>query len=97
MRPIAPNAFLRPCQRRARSASSRATRTVRAPFARADRLDRRDVVLESRGRAVELDEQRRGRVGRIAGGVDRCLDGANRRLVDHLERGGNDARRDDGR
>ncbi len=32
MRPIAPNAFLRPCQRRARSASSRATRTVRAPL-----------------------------------------------------------------
>ena len=63
----------------------------------AERLDRRDVDLETGERAVDLDEQRGRRVRRIAGRVDRRFHGANRRLIDHLERGRNDARRDDRR
>ena len=79
---------LRP--RRARRAPSARRCSCRAP-----RPSRRRA--RARRRAVQLDQQRRGRVGRIAGGVDRRLHGADRRLVDHLERGGNDSRRHDRR
>ena len=97
MRPIAPNAFLRPCQSRARSAGSVATRTARAPASRQSAATRVDVVVESGRGAIELDEQDRRGVGRIAGGVDRRFHRPDRRGIDHLERRGNDARRDDRR
>ena len=97
MRPMAPNAFLRPCQSRARSAASVATRTARAPASRQKRVDARGVLIESGCRAVQLDEQDRRRVGRIAGGVDRRLDRLDRRRVHHLERGRHDPGRDDRR
>ena len=78
MRPMAPNAFLRPCQRRARSAVVARDAHRRAPLlGRAPR--RRARRPRGPPRAVHLDQQHRGGVGRVSGGVDRCLHRADRR------------------
>ncbi len=58
----------------------------------AQRFHRRDVVLDAGLRAIELDQQRRGGVGRIARGIDRGLHCAYRPLIDHLQRGRYDPR-----
>ena len=94
MRAIAPNADLRPFHSSARSASSAATRTVRAPCASADALDDRDLRVDAVGQAVDLDEQHRRGVARVAG-ADVVLDRAGDLGVHHLERGGHDPRGDD--
>ena len=65
-------------------------RTVRA----ADAADRVDLVRDAVGEAVDLDEQHRGGVARVAR-ADVVLDRAGDLGVHHLERGGHDAGRDD--
>ena len=92
MRAIAPNADLRPFQSSARSASSAATRTVRAPWARPISVDALDGVVDAGRQPVDLDEQHRRGVEREAG-VHEVLDRRGDARVHHLERGGHDARR----
>ena len=57
MRAIAPNADLRPFHSSARSASSAATRTVRAPWAVPIVADRSAAASDAGGQPVDLDEQ----------------------------------------
>ena len=67
------------------------------PHALEHRLDQRGLRFYLRRRPVHLDQQHGGGVGRIARGVDRCLDCLDAGLVHHLERGRHHARGDDGR
>ena len=94
MRPTAGNAALRPAQNSSRSSSEVETRHFgRAAVAR-DRLDALQQMVDFGGRAVELDDQQRLDVERIAG-VDELLDRVDRRLVHHLHAARDDAGADD--
>ena len=62
MRAMAPNADLRPFHSRARSASSAATRTVRAPCSRPTRSIHPTWCGDTAGEAVDLHEQHGGGV-----------------------------------
>ena len=86
MRAIAPNADLRPFHSSARSASSAATRTLVAPFARAMSATSVDVLGDAGVEAVDLDEQHGLRVARVSG-ADEVLDRGRDARVHHLERG----------
>ena len=57
----------------------------------------RHLARDRRPHAVELDQQHRAGVGREPRGVDARLDGADRALVDDLERRGHEAGADDRR
>ena len=94
MRAMAPNADLRPFQSSARSASSAATRTVRAPCSRPTLRHRVDLVGDAAVEPVDLDEQHRGGVAREAR-AHVVLDRAGDLGVHHLERGGHDPGGDD--
>ena len=61
----------------------------------ADAVERGEVLVDLRGDAVELDDQDRPGVLRVAG-VDRGLGGLDRQPVHDLHRGGQDPRGDDG-
>ena len=94
MRAIAPNADLRPFHSRARSALvGRDSHRAGAVLA-SDRPDRLDLGRDARLEAVDLDEQHRGGVAGVAG-ADEVLDRPGDLGVHHLERGRDDARRDD--
>ena len=78
MRPTAGNAALRPAQNNSRSSSERdALHVDRAAVSR-DLFDALDQMIDLGRRAVELDDQQRLDVERIAG-VDELLDGVDRR------------------
>ena len=94
MRAIAPNADLRPFHSSARSASSAATRTRVAPFARAIARIASTCAADAAVEPVDLDEQHGLRVARIPG-ADEVLDRPGDAGVHHLERGRQHARRDD--
>ena len=53
------------------------------------------VFVEPLSDAVDFTEQNRSGIGRIAGGIDRCFDGADGGVVHHLERSRYDAGGDD--
>ena len=91
IRPMAPNAFFRPCQSRARSARVEATAHRAGAALAEERLTRRGLRLDRVRLAVELDQQHRRGVGRIARGVDRGLDRGDAGLVHHLDRRRHDA------
>ena len=95
IRPIAPNAFLRPCQSRARSAGGRGAAHVAGAARAQDGGHGGGLRLHRVRAAVELDQQHRGGVGGIAGGVDGRLDRRDARPVHHLQRRGHDAGADD--
>ena len=79
MRPTAGKAALRPAQKRSRSSSLRLTRArVAAPLAAAIACDLLDQVVDLGRRAVELDDQQRLDVERVAG-VHEVLGGVDRR------------------
>ena len=78
MRPTAGNAALRPAQNSSRSSSELETRQVDGAASLGDRLDARDQVVDLGLRAVELDDQQRLDVERIAG-MDELLDRVDRR------------------
>ena len=94
MRPTAGNAALRPAQNSSRSSSEVETRQVTARHSRGDRLDALEQVVDLGLRAVELDDQQRLDVERIAG-MDELLDRMDRRPVHHLHAARNDAGADD--
>ena len=94
MRPTAGNAALRPAQKRSRSSSLALTRQATAPQPRAIASTRRDEVIDLGRRPVELDDQQRLDIERIAG-MDEILGGVDRGLVHHLHAAGNDAGADD--
>ena len=94
MRPTAGNAALRPAQNNSRSASEPEARQVTRAAVERDRLDPRQQVIDLGLRAVELDDQQRLDVERIAG-MDELLDRVDRRLVHHLHAARNDAGPDD--
>ncbi len=96
MRPIAPKAFLRPCQSRARSAAVSAVRTLRALMRAKQGLDHGVLGGDAFGLAVELHQQHRGGIGGIPRRIDGRFDRLDAGLVHHLERGGHDAGGDDG-
>ena len=96
MRPTAGNAALRPAQN-----STPLVFGIRHPQrGRAARLgdlgDPLDQVIDLGRRPVELDDQQRLDVERIAG-VDELLGGVDRGPVHHLHAAGDDARADDAR
>ena len=96
MRATAPNADLRPFHHPARSASSAATSTVVAPWARPISLDQ-VAARRHRGRqAVDLGQEHGRRLGREAR-VHEVLDRAGDALVHHLQRGGHEPGGDDAR
>ena len=78
MRPTAGNAALRPAQNNSRSSSELETRQVTARQCRGDLLDAIEQVIDFVARAVELDDQQRLDVERIAG-MDEFLGGADGR------------------
>ena len=95
MRPTAGNAALRPAQNSSRSSSE--VETPAASTARQslrDLLDALDQMIDLGLRPVELDDQQRLDVERIAG-MDEFLDRVDRRLVHHLHAARNDAGADD--
>ena len=94
MRPTAGNAALRPAQNSSRSSSEVETRQVAARQCPGDRLDARDQVVDLGLRAVELDDQQRLDVERIAG-MHEFLDRMDRRPVHHLHAARDDAGADD--
>ena len=94
MRPTAGNAALRPAQNSSRSCSDVETLQVTARHSRGDRLDARDQVIDLGLRPVELDDQQRLDVERIAG-MHEFLGRVDRRPVHHLHAAGNDAGADD--
>ena len=94
MRPTAGNAALRPAQN-----SSRFVLVLRHPAGRGvalagDRIDLLDQVIDLRLPAVQLDDQQRLDVERIAG-MHELLDRMDRRAVHHLHAAGDDAGADD--
>ena len=94
MRPTAGNAALRPAQNSSRSSSEVETRHIgRAAVAR-DRLDALQQMIDFGLRPVELDDQQRLDVERIAG-MDELLDRMDRGPVHHLHAARNDAGADD--
>ena len=96
MRPTAGNAALRPAQNSSRSSSEVEARQVTARQALAISCDALDQVIDLGARAVELDDQQRLDVERIAG-MDEFLDRMDRRPVHHLHAAGDDAGADDAR
>jgi hypothetical protein len=58
--------------------------------------DARGLLVHAGGDPVHLDEQRGGRVARVAA-AEGVLDRLDREVIDHLHRGGNEAAGDDGR
>ncbi len=97
IRPSAPNAFLRPCHNRARSAVLVALFTSRAACERSSRSTTAAVRRDRLRGPVEFDQQDRRRIGARARGVDRGLDRPHARLVHHLQGRRDDSRRDDRR
>ena len=96
MRPTAGNAALRPAQNSSRSCSDvRHLAGDGAAVAR-DRLDALDQVIDLGLRPVELDDQQRLDVERIAG-MHELLGRVDRRPVHHLHAAGDDAGADDAR
>ena len=96
MRPTAGNAALRPAQNSSRSSSELETLQRRRAAFLGDLVDALDQVIDLGLRAVELDDQQRLDVERIAG-VHEFFGGMDRRLVHHLHAAGNDAGADDAR
>ena len=96
MRPTAGKAALRPAQNRLRSASEVEICRVTEPQPLAIGLHPRDQLVDLDCGAVELDDQERLDVERIAG-VDEGLGGVDRGLVHHLHAAGDDAGADDPR
>ncbi len=96
IRAIAPKAVLRPFHSRARSASSRAIRIVRAPCARPIALDLLDLHRQAVLRTGDLDQQDRRCVGRQPG-VDVLLHRPGAQLIHHLQRRGDHSGGDDRR
>ncbi len=94
MRPTAGNAALRPAQNSSRSSSESETRQVDGAAGLGDRLDAGDQVIDLGLRTVELDDQQRLDVERIAG-MHEFLGGMDRRPVHHLHAAGDDAGADD--
>ena len=94
MRPTAGKAALRPAQNSRRSSSDRLDPAARRAVPHRDRLDLGDEMVDLRLAAVELDDQQRRRVERIAG-VDEGLGGLDGWPVHDLHAAGNDARADD--
>ena len=94
MRPTAGNAALRPAQNSSRCSSEcRNLAGDGAAFFR-DRLDTLDQMIDFGAGAVDLDDQQRLDVERIAG-MDEFLDRVDRGPVHHLHAAGNDAGADD--
>ena len=73
--------------------ASEAIRTSRAPFAAHRASIRSEILLDLRGRPVELDDQHGATVRRIVR-VHRGLGRLDRDRVHHLDRGGQDPRGD---
>ena len=96
MRPTAGNAALRPAQNSSRSSSEFETLQRRSSGILGDLVDALDQMIDLGRRTVELDDQQRLDVERIAG-VDELLGGVDRGLVHHLHAARNDARADDAR
>ena len=94
MRPTAAKAALRPFQMTARSASSCATRISVEPFRRQMSSTDAHVLGHLLGDPVELGDQDRARTLRVAG-VHRGLRGLDGQAIHHLDRGREDACRDD--
>ena len=87
---------MRPSQRSARSASSRRRPHLERAAVGADAVDRRGVLVDLYGNAVELDEKERfGALGIVR--MERLLGRLDREPVHHLDRGRQDPGRDDRR
>ena len=87
---------MRARQKRWRSASSRAISTRSAPKRLHSSRTRIDLRGQRHRGPVELDDQDRTRVARQPRGVHRVLDGADRALIDDLERRGHERGLDHG-
>ena len=97
MRPTAGNAALRPAQNSSRSSSEFEALQRRPRGIRGRSRSTRSIRWStSAARPVELDDQQRLDVERIAG-VDEFLGGVDRGLVHHLHAARDDARADDAR
>ena len=83
MRPTAGNAALRPAQNNSRSSSELETRQVTARQSPGDLLDALEQMIDLGARPVELDDQQRLDVERIAG-MDEFLGRMDRGPVHHL-------------
>jgi hypothetical protein len=93
MRPTAGNAALRPAQKLSRSCSDCEMRQVVEPLPR--RSPRRpDQMVDLDAGTIELDDQQRLDIERIAG-MDEIFGRVDRRAVHHLHAAGNDAGADD--
>ena len=93
---MAPSAILRPFQRRSRSARSVAERTSVAPDSGQIGHDLFAGATDVVGKAIDLDQEHRAGVHRVAGVIGR-LDGLDGEVVHHLQRGRHDAGGDDAR
>ncbi len=90
MRPTAGNAALRPAQNSSRSSSDVGDLAAHRAAAVRDRLDGAGEMIDLGLRAVDLDDQQRLDVERVAG-VDEFLDRVDRGLVHHLHAARDDA------
>ena len=63
----------------------------------ADAIDALHVFIEADGRSVHLHKQHGGGIGGIPSGVNARFHRAHRRLIHHLERGGENAGRNNRR
>ena len=94
MRPTAGNAALRPAQNSSRSSSELDSAAGHRTALHGDVLDPLQEMIDLVLRSVELDNQQRLDVERIAG-VDEFFGRGNRRPIHHLHPGRNNARADD--
>ena len=90
MQATAGKAFLRPAQKCRRSASLVEALHRRRAFLRRDGLDDADEMIDLRDGSVELDDQHRRGLSRVAAGLE-ALGRVDRGAIHHLEAGGNDA------
>ena len=94
MRPTAGNAAFRPAQNASRSASLWLDPDRAGAVGAGDLLDPADQVIDLGLRPVQLDDQQRLDIARIAG-MDKILGGVDRRPVHHLHAARDDAGADD--
>ena len=90
MRPTAGNAAFRPAQNNSRSCSERDALHDAARHSARNLFDAFDQMVDLGRRSVELDDQQRLDVERIAG-MDELFDGRDRRTIHDLHAAGNDS------
>ena len=96
MRPTAGNAALRPAQNRSRSVFGIGDPARQRAAGPRDLLHAVEQMIDFGARTVELDDQQRLDIERIAG-MDEFLGCVDRRAIHHLHAARNDAGADDAR